>query len=75
MKACDLNTPTGRLRQAFKDLQVARTQIADKWQDETHRKFEEEFLVDLETSVRRTVAAIGEFAEILGKAQRDCEGY
>ncbi len=75
MKACDLNTPTGRLRQAFKDLQVARSQIADQWRDETHRKFEEEFLAQLEPCMRRTVAAIGEFAEIMSKAQRDCDGY
>ncbi len=75
MKACDLNTPTARLRQAMKNLQVARAQIADQWRDETHRKFEEEFLAQLEPDVRRTVAAIGEFAEVMGKAQRDCGGY
>jgi len=75
VKTCDLNTPTGRLRQAFKDLQVARSQISDQWRDETHRKFEEEFLVQLEPCMRRTLAAIGEFAEIVGKAQRDCDEY
>ncbi len=75
MKTCDLNTPTARLRQAMKDLQIARQQIAEQWSDETHRQFEETFLAPLEPCVRRTVAAIGELAEVMAKAQRECEGY
>ena len=75
MKACDLSTPTARLRQAMKDLQIARSRIAGQWSDETHRKFEEEFLEPLEPCMRRTIAAIGELAEVMAKAQRDCEGY
>ena len=75
MKTCDLNTPTARLRQAMKDLQIARARIAEQWSDATHRQFEEEFLAPLEPCLRRTVAAIGELAEVMAKAQRDCEGY
>lgn len=75
MKTCDLNTPTARLRQAMKNLQVVREQIADEWRDDTHRQFEETFLKPLEPSLRRTVAAIGQLAEVLAKAQRDCDSY
>jgi uncharacterized protein YukE len=75
MKTCDLNTPTARLRQAMKDLQIARARIAEQWSDETHRQFEETFLAPLEPNMRRTVAAIGELAEVMAKAERECEGY
>ncbi len=75
MKTCDLSTPTARLREAMKNLQLARQEIAEQWNDETHRHFEETFLAPLEPSMRRTVAAIGELSEVLAKAQRDCEGY
>ena len=75
MKTCDLNTPTARLRQAMKDLQIARQQVAEQWSDETHRQFEETFLTPLDPCVRRTVAAIGELDEVLARAQRECEGY
>jgi hypothetical protein len=75
MKTCDLNTPMARLRQAMKNLQIARAEIAEIWNDETRRRFEEEFLAPLEPSMRRTVTAVGELSEVLSNAQRDCEGY
>ena len=75
MKTCDLNTPTARLRQAMKELQIARGRIAEQWSDETHRQLEETFLAPVEPCVRRTVTAIGELAEVLAKAERECEGY
>jgi len=75
MKTCDFSTPTARLRQAMKDLQITRSQIAEIWSDDTHRRFEEEFLAPLEISMRRTLAAVGELAEVTARAQRDCEGY
>lgn len=75
MKTCDLNTPTARLREAMKNLQAARREIAESWSDNTHRQFEETFLAPLEPSMRRTIAAIGKLSEILARAQRECEGY
>lgn len=75
MKACDLNTPSARLRQALKNLLAAKEQISEEWSDDTYRRFNEAFLQPLDPCMRRTIAAIGELAEVLARVEKDCGGY
>ena len=51
---------------------MASRSIADRWQDEKAREFEETFLEPLEPKVRATLLAIAEMAEVLSRAQRAC---
>jgi len=46
--------------------------VADRWQDDKFREFQETFLEPLEPRMRALVTSICELAEVLGKAERDC---
>ncbi|MBN1910139.1 MAG: hypothetical protein JW818_10400 [Pirellulales bacterium] len=56
----------------MKDLQAARERVADRWQDDRLRQFEEAFLEPLQPKLRTALTAIGELAEVLAKAERAC---
>ena len=43
------------------------------WSDETSRKFEKEHLSHLAPQITLTVATIHRLADLLEKAERDCE--
>ena len=58
--------------EAMKDLQAASGRIAEQWQDEKAREFDETFLEPLEPKVRAMLLAITEMAEVLAKAERAC---
>ena len=75
MKTWDLHSPAAKLRQALKDLQVARARIGAQWQDDKLRQFEESFLEPLEQKLHGTVMSIAELAEVLHKAERAVGDY
>jgi hypothetical protein len=75
MRAWDLNTGASILEDALKTLQTARSETAEAWDDETNRKFQEEYLAPLEPRVRRVVDAIRRLADVMVRAQRDCDSY
>jgi hypothetical protein len=75
MKTWDLHTPAAKLRQAMKDLHVAKNRIASQWQDDKLRQFEEAFLEPLEPKLRGTALAIAELAEVLHQAERAVGDY
>lgn len=59
----------------MKTLQAVRSETAELWDDDTHRKFEEEYLVPLDPRVRRVLDAIHRLAEVMARAERDCGSY
>lgn len=75
MRAWDLNTGASILEDALKTLQTVRSETAEVWNDETSRKFQEEYLDPLEPRARRVVDAIRRLAEVMVRAQRDCDSY
>lgn len=75
MKTWDLTTGAANLEDAMKTLATARSETAELWDDETNRKFQEEYLAPLEPRVRRVLDAIHRLAEVMARAQRDCGSY
>jgi len=75
MKPWDFNTGAANLEDAMKTLQAIRSETATVWDDETHRKFEEAYLLPLEPKVRRLLDAIHRMAEVAARAERDCADY
>lgn len=73
MRAWDLTTGAARLEQAFEELRNARNDVSLSWDDETHHRMEDEYLVPLEPMVRRALEAIHHLDEVLAQAYRDCE--
>ncbi len=73
MKICDLNTGMGRLNQAFAHLKEKWAEAKTHWHDEASRQFEEQHLRPIPTQLQLTVAAVNRLAEVLEKAERECE--
>ena len=75
MRTWDLHTPTAKLHQAMKDLQVAVMSISDQWQDDKLREIETTYLEPLEIHLRGAVTCIAELDDILQKADRAIGDY
>ena len=59
----------------MKTLQTARSDVAALWDDDTNRKFQEEYLEPLNPKVRRLLDAVHRLAHVLARAQSECESY
>jgi hypothetical protein len=55
------------------ELMLKWEQVRLKWDDPASRAFEQEFLVPLEPVIRGALTAMDEMADLLAKAQRECE--
>lgn len=72
MKCCDLSAGAAKLEMAIKSLRVTVSAVEDKWNDQAHRKFQEEHLAPIEPAVRRMFDEISRIAEAIAAAERDC---
>jgi hypothetical protein len=59
----------------MKTLKGVRAEVADQWDDETHRRFEEQFIDPIEPKVKRALGAIRELADVLAKAEKECGSW
>ena len=60
-----------RLKDAHRVLVMACQRAREQWNDEASSRFMAEVIDPLETRVRQTMLAMGEFGETLTAAQRD----
>ena len=72
MKSCDLSGGAAKLELALKSLRTTLSAVEAQWNDETHRKFQEEHLAPIEPAVRRMFDDISRIAEVIAAAERDC---
>ena len=73
MRGWDLTTGSTRLSLAWETLQKANASAAAEWSDVTHEHFQEQYYRPLEPKVRHALDAIHRLAEVLGRAQRECD--
>jgi len=73
MRVCDLNTGVGKLSQAYSKLKEQWAQTQVHWQDDTCRRFEEEHLREIPARLQFLLAGVQRLAEVLEKAERECE--
>ena len=73
MRIADLTTGTAKITSAYKTMRVHWDSTTDEWQDANQRRFEERFLNPLEPQLNSALEAIGRLAEILSRAERECE--
>lgn len=73
MKIADLSTGPAKMMSAYKVLKVHWEDVKEHWQDANSRRFEETYLEPLEPQMKAALEAIGTLAELLGRAERDCE--
>ena len=72
MRIWDLHTGASNLEEAMESLQTTRTETMMQWDDETNRKFQEEYLAPLEPRVKRALDAVHRLALLLARAEREC---
>jgi hypothetical protein len=68
----DLVTGAAKLSGALKNLYLHWDETKDQWQDAACRRFEEDHLAQLEPKVHLTLDAVARLAEVLERAQREC---
>jgi len=73
MKIADLTTGSAKIASAFASLRVRWEDTKEHWHDDNRRRFEENYLEPLEPQVVAALEAIGRLAEVLSRAERECE--
>lgn len=73
MRRWDLHTEASKLELAFELLRSADAEATHHWDDSTHREFQEKYLGPLEPQLKRAVGAVQRLAEVLARAQRECD--
>lgn len=73
MRRWDLHSGASKLDLAFESLRLADAEATHHWDDNTHREFQEKYLEPLQPRLKKAVEAIQHLAEVLAKAQRECD--
>ena len=73
MRIADLTTGAAKLSSAWKTLRVHWDDTKEDWHDANRKRFEENYIAPLEPQIATTLEAIGRLAEVLQKAERECE--
>lgn len=68
----DLVTGAAKLSGSLKNLHLHWDDTKQHWQDAAARRFEEDHLVPIEPKVHLMLDAIARLAEVLERAQREC---
>jgi hypothetical protein len=73
MRIADLHTGPAKINSAYKTLRLQWESTKEHWHDANCRRFEENYIDPLEPEIRNALEAIGNLAELLGRAERECE--
>ncbi|HZZ27203.1 MAG TPA: hypothetical protein VFE46_04280 [Pirellulales bacterium] len=73
MRIADLTSGAAKIAAAHKSLRLNWEATKEHWHDENRVRFEEKFLDPLEPQLQAALDAIGALAEVLGRAERECE--
>jgi hypothetical protein len=73
MRIADLTSGAAKIATAYKTLRVHWEDTKEHWHDDNRRRFEENFIDPLEPQIASALDAISALAEILNRAQRECE--
>lgn len=72
MKSCDLKAGAAKLELATKSLRTTMSAVEQQWTDETHNKFHENHLAEIDPRVKRMFDAIERMNEAIAAAERQC---
>ncbi len=73
MRIADLTSGAAKIATAYKTMRVHWEDTKEHWHDDNRRRFEENFIDPLEPQIASALDAIAALAEILNRAQRECE--
>ena len=73
MNIADLTMGSAKIASAYKTLRLQWEGAKEHWHDTNCKRFEENYIDPLEPQIRDALEAIGNLAELLSRAQRECE--
>ena len=73
MKVCDLNTGLGRLAEGFSQLKERLAEVKSHWNDDALRQFEQNHFPEIPARMQRMLAAVQRLADVVDRAERDCD--
>jgi Rho-binding protein len=73
MRIADLTSGAAKMASAYKKLRVQWEDTKDRWHDENRANFEKNYLDPLEPQITAALDAINALAEVMNRAQRECE--
>ena len=73
MKTADVQSSAARLKEGFEMLNIRWQLSQDVWQDHARVNFEEHHLRPLEAPVGISLESIRRLANVLARAQQECE--
>jgi hypothetical protein len=68
-----MNAQGSRLAAVTKDLWVTWQQTRESWADAKAQEFEQKYLLELMTSVDKTVGSIEQLDKLIARIKKDCE--
>ena len=63
----------GSLTKAMKDLLARWSETKSDWNDAASKKFEKDFIANIETDLRSALSAMDHMAVLLAQARHDCQ--
>jgi hypothetical protein len=72
MKSWDLHSSAGKIEMSMKTLRILIAAIDKQWADAAQRQFHTTYLAPIEPNVHNMSEAIGQLAEVLAAAERQC---
>ena len=72
-KIADMRSPATQLRDALEVLGLRWNDTREFWNDANSQSVEENFLKPLASELSTTMSAVERLAEVLARAQRECE--
>jgi hypothetical protein len=73
MRIADLTSGSAKIASAYKTLRLQWESTKEHWHDNNRARFEEKYLDPLEPQLSAALDAIAALAEVLGRAERECE--
>jgi hypothetical protein len=72
MKKWDLSSGPAKLEMSLKSLEAASVSLSESWNDETHRRFAETYVVGPQAPLKVLLDSIHRLADVLNTAERQC---
>ena len=73
MRIADLTSGSAKIANAYKTLRLRWDETKEHWHDDNCRRFEENYIDALEPQIATSLDAISRLAEVLNRAERDCQ--
>jgi len=73
MKIADLNSGPAKITSAYKKMRLHWETAKEHWHDQNQVHFEKNYLDTLEPQISAALDAIAALADVLSRAERDCE--